>query len=64
MGALTMTKDLGEGLYLHCILPRASPDIKKFMALHSFIAPVRNYLSLCSFYSQETHLKVCLSYLF
>ena len=38
--------------------------LKKFMALHSFIAPVCNYLSLCSFYSQETHLKVCLSYSF
>ena len=38
--------------------------LKTFMALYSFIALVCNYLSLCSFYSQETHLKVCLSYLF
>ena len=50
-----MTKDLGEGLYLHCILPRASPDIKEVYGFTQlYCASSQLFITLLFLFTRDT----------
>lgn len=55
VGALTMTKDLGEGLHLHCILPRASPDIKDvYGSIQLYCTSLQLFIALLFLFTRDT----------
>ena len=55
VGALTMTKDLGEGLHLHCILPRASPDIKEVYGFTQlYCTSLQLFITLLFLFTRDT----------
>lgn len=50
-----MTKDLGEGFHLHCILPRASPDIKEvYGSTQLYCTSLQLFIALLFLFTRDT----------